>query len=82
MFDNETNPGNFFKHIDCLLGKNTKPRWTLLSMYPGASPPEVVERLAEFFNNISCEYSPLQNDSIPMSFSRSLPTLTEQQVED
>ena len=76
----DTNPRNFFHHVNGLIGKNEKPRWTPLAMYPDKSPEEVTEIMASFFNGISNEYSPLSDEDIPVTFARSLPTLTCAQV--
>ena len=63
-FETDTNPGNFFKHIDGLLGANSKPRWSPTEMYPDLHPQQVSERLADFFNAISSEYCPLDMNKI------------------
>ena len=37
-FEAESNPGKFFHHLNCLMGKNNGPRWTPMSMYPESDP--------------------------------------------
>ena len=55
-FREDNNPGNFFKHVDGLLGNNNKPRWSLLALFPGSTPKQTAEKMATFFNSISSEY--------------------------
>ena len=75
-FENESNPGKFFHHLNCLMGKNSGPRWSPTQMYPGETPKEVSNKLADFFNNISAQYQPLKEDQIPVTFDRQLPPLS------
>ena len=79
-FEADTNPGNFFKHIDGLLGANTKPRWSPMDMYPSHKPLEAAEDLAAFFNAISSEYSPLDMSRVPSTHHRQLPMLSTEDV--
>ena len=79
-FETDTNPGNFFKHIDGLLGANSRPRWSPMSLYPDLEPKQVAERLAEYFNSISSEYSPLNFNNVPKTYDRRLPLISEEEV--
>ena len=81
-FRRENNPGKLFHHVDCLLGNNTKPRWSPTEMFPEKTPLETAEEMASFFNSISQQYEPLNQEDIPFTFPRSLPTLTVNQVKD
>ena len=81
-FKNESNPGKFFHHVKCLLGKNSNNPWSPTLMYPGLNPEQVADRLAEFFNGISSQYSPLDIGSVPKTFDRELPTLTATDIQD
>ena len=47
-FEQETNPGKFFHHLQSLLGNSVKEKWSPLQMYPGVSDKEVAERLLLF----------------------------------
>ena len=53
--ESDSNPGNFFKHVDRLLGANEKSKWTPGDMYPGMDPKDIAEEMAGFFNAISNE---------------------------
>ena len=79
-FEDETNPANFFKHIDGLLGANCKPRWSPMDMYTNVAPREVAEHLADYFNSISSEYSPLNMDNLPVNQSRELPVISDEDI--
>lgn len=81
-FRKESNPGKFFHHVRCLLGKNSRPPWSPTLMYPGLDPKQVADRLAEFFNDISSQYSPLDMGKVPKTHRRDLPQLTETDVRD
>ena len=78
--ETDNNPGNFFKHVEGLLGANCKPRWTPHSMYPDMEPDRIAEELADFFNSISSEYLPLDMSKIPSTYNRSLPAIMEADV--
>ena len=42
-FENESNPGKFFHHAKCLIGKNTAPAWSPMRMFPGESTEAVAK---------------------------------------
>ena len=79
-FEADTNPGNFFKHIDGLLGANSKPRWSPTEMYPDLDLHQVSEELANFFNAISSEYRPLNMNKKERTHDRSLPQLSNEDI--
>ena len=81
-FDNENNPGNFFAHLKTLLSHNDTNKWSPTQMYPGESELAVAEKLAEYYNDISSEYQPLDTSQLPRTFSRQLPLLLPSEVED
>ena len=58
-FKGSTDPSNFYKLVNSLLGKNQKPRWSPSELYPDLPDKEAAEKLADYFNSISNEYSPL-----------------------
>ena len=80
-FDCEKNPGKFFSHLKSLLGHNDASRWSPTQMYPGDSEEVVAENLAEFYNNISSQYQPLDLSLVPRTHSRELPTLPLQMLQ-
>ena len=75
-FEDESNPGKFFHHLNCLMGKNSGPRWSPTQLYPGETPKQVADKLAEFFNNISSQYQPLREEQVPTTYNRQLPLLS------
>ena len=81
-FNNESNPGKFFHHLQCLLSNNNKEMWSPMSMYPGQSKSEVAEKVADFFNDISSQFEPLDITKVPTTFEANLPKLTTEQVID
>ena len=78
--ESDPNPGNFFKHIDGLLGANSKPRWSPHDLFPKTEPELIAEELAAFFNSISNEYHPLNVNNLPICHQRSLPIISEADV--
>ena len=50
-------------------------------VYPGQDDASVAENFAEYFNAISSEYEPLNNEDVPTSFDRPLPLLSASDVE-
>ena len=58
-FKGSSDPSAFYRMVNCLIGKNEKPRWSPSDMYPDLSDREAAERLAEYFNSISNEFQPL-----------------------
>ena len=70
----------FYKHVNALTGVNQKPRWSPRAMYPDKEDKEIAETLAEFFNNISAEYQPLDMNKIPTTFDELLPVLRPEDV--
>ena len=79
-FEEETNPGKFFHHLQSLMSNQVKERWSPFQMYPGEGAKEIAEKLAVFFNSISSQYPPLELDKIPQTYSSPLPELSEEQV--
>ena len=79
-FEAKTNPGKFFHHLQCLTENSIKEKWSPMQLYPGDEASEVAEKLAAFFNNISAEYQPLDQNKIPKTYDRQLPDLSEDQV--
>ena len=80
-FDNEKNPGKFFSHLKTLLGHNDTSRWSPTDMYPGDSEQVVAEKLAEYYNDISSLYQPLDMSLLPKTYSRQLPVVSAADVE-
>lgn len=71
---------NFYQQVNGLLGTNDKPRWSPLDMYENKNEDEVADILAQYFNNISNEYTPLCATDLPVTYPRCLPKITELDV--
>ena len=56
--------------VNALIGKNDKPRWSPTELYPELDSKQSAERLAEYFNSISNEYSPLDMAQIEPTWSK------------
>ena len=49
----------FFKAVNCLKHREAPKRWEIKQMFPEDSEPEIAEKVAEYFNRISNEYTPV-----------------------
>ena len=67
---------NFHSYLKALLEGNMPPRWDVRSMAPDKPDLKLAEWMADFFNEISSEYSPLNKEEIPTSYEASLPSLS------
>ena len=47
-------------------GDQTVERWAIQKMIPDKSDAEIAEMAASFFNNISQDFTPLQEDYVPL----------------
>ena len=77
----DTTGRSFFHHVVMLLGQNHKPQWPPRMMYEGKSDLETVELLAAYYNNISSQYDPLPEQIEWGSSDRTLPVLSEEDVQ-
>ena len=75
-FLNFKDPRHFYAHVQSILSENEPARWNVRSLDTSKSDNELAESLATFFNNISSEYNPLDQASIPKTFSYPLPILS------
>ena len=66
----------FHDCVKAFVNNENKTGWTPMDLFPGKSRKEAAESMAEFFNNISNEYEPLDLRLIPKTFDSPLPTLT------
>ena len=72
---------NFFRHVksfSCL----KKPRqFDVRDLYePGWSDKNIAEDLAEYFIKVSREFKPLEENQIPLTWNKTLPTLEKFEV--
>ena len=72
---------DFFKQTKNYMSKQRPAPFDPMDLFPGRSEQEVADLLAEHFNAISMEFTPLDsNNDIPTTFSKSLPTLHPYEV--
>ena len=55
---------NFFRNVKAFQSKERPKPFDVRELFPGKSDPEVAEELAEYFNRISHEFSPLEPSEI------------------
>ena len=79
-FLSNTDPKHFHECVKALLQGNSPPKWDVRTLKPDKSDEELAEWLADFFNGISSEYEPLDPSTIPSTFDRQLPIITEEEV--
>ena len=53
----------FFEAVKTLKHRKAPVKWDIRSMFPGEDSKEIAEKVAEYFNNISKEYQPIQAPS-------------------
>ena len=73
---------NFFKHVKNFSQLERPPIFDVrdLPVFKGLEDDVVSERLADYFNRISSEFSPLQEDETPSTYSEGMPTLRVHEV--
>ena len=79
-FANGCDAGKFFTYAQKLMGGNGDERWDVRSLDPSKNDLELAEWLANYFNGISCEYSPLKREEIPDAHMNELPIISEKEV--
>ena len=70
----------FFKNVRRYKSADKPEVFDVRSLCPGEPDEVVAEKLAEFFNKISMEFTPLEPDQVPHTFARQLPALEVWQV--
>ena len=71
---------HFFKNCKNYQAKERPQPFDVRTLLPDMGDMEVAEKLADFFNKISAEFTPLEPQDIPQSHRRGLPTLEPFQV--
>ena len=72
---------NYFRNIKAFKTKDRPIPFDFQCLFPpGRSDAEVAEVLAGFFNRISHEFEPLEQEDIPTTHSKVLPRLLPYQV--
>ena len=64
---------NFFKNVLNYRSKERPVPFDVTTLFPGKSEAEMAEELAEHFNSISSEFSPLEAADIPVTRGRRFP---------
>ena len=71
----------FYKNVKSFKNAEKPKDFDVRDLRPGKADKEVANEVAEFFNRISREFSPLEPWQIPMTYHRDLPLLTREEVE-
>ena len=71
---------NFFKNTKNYMSKQRPAPFDIMNMFPGRSEEDVSELLAQHFNAIGSEFSPLEAHEIPTTYNKSLPLLQVYEV--
>ena len=71
---------NFFRNVK-MYNSAEKPKvWDIKTLCPELSDAELAQKLSMYFNTISDEFRPLQDNEIPATYNRNLPKLLPFQV--
>ena len=65
----------FYSYVQTLLGENEPTKWHVGMLDQEKTEEEMAEYMADFFNAISSEFSPLDENNIPVTFSTELPVI-------
>ena len=71
----------FYKNVKSFKNAEKPKDFDVRDLRPGKSDKEVADEVADFFNRISREFSPLEPSQIPMTYHRDLPPLSRSDVE-
>ena len=71
----------FYKNVKSFKNAEKPREFDVRDLRPGRTDKEVADEVAEYFNRISREFSPLEAWQIPMTYHRDLPRLTTSDVE-
>ena len=72
---------NFFKTIKAYKSAEKPKSFDIRELRPGVPDKELADEVAQYFNRISDEFSPLDPFDIPRTYDRQLPLLTSAEVE-
>ena len=71
---------SFFKTVRSFQSGEKPKDFDVRTLFPGRHDKVVAEELAEYFNKVSQEFSPLSPDQIPVGKPRNLPLLSTHKV--
>ena len=71
----------FYRNVKSFKNAEKPREFDVRDLRPGLTDKEVANEVAEFFNRISREFSPLEAWQIPMTYHRDLPKLSRSEVE-
>ena len=72
---------NFYRNVKAFSTAEKPKQFDVRNLCPGKSDAQVADEIAQYFNSISREFSPLEPGQIPFTYDRQLDFLTEEQVE-
>ena len=70
------NPREYYRAIKLLQTDDSSPQWSIKSLFPSLSDSEISEKSAEFFNDISNEFTPVDPPT-SQDFSNLAPSSNE-----
>ena len=71
----------FYKNVRAYKAREKPPEFDVRNLFPGEEDGVVADKLADHFNKISKEFTGINPEQIPQSYSVPLPHLTKEQVE-
>ena len=71
---------NFFRSTKNYMSKQRPTPFDVMDLFPGRTEQDVSELLADHFNSVSNEFSPLQRNEIPTMYSADIPALRVHEV--
>ena len=83
--DNLTSPDaarQFHKNVKAYKAHDRPAAFNVRDLRPGVPDREVADEVADYFNQISREFQPLQPEDVPSTYHRPIPFLTAANVEE
>ena len=71
---------SFFRNVKAFKTAERPRAFDVRELSPGKTDTEIANELAEYFNTISREFTPLSTNQVPFTFHREIPLLTEGEV--
>ena len=79
-FKDDKDSQNFYRSVNAIMKGCEQETWDVWSLFPNEDDFSVAEKLADFSNKISSEYSPIKEEDIPTSHDVATPVISENQV--
>ena len=72
---------HFYRNVKSFKNAEKPKEFDVRDLRPGKSDKEVADEVAEFFNRISREFAPLETTDIPLTYNKTLPEMSREEVE-